>query len=98
MINKEKDFTLVELLAVIVILGIILAIAVPALGRVIENAQEDANAEEIALVEDADRLYFVANSVDSVDVDVLLGQGYLEDGDEYFETRYSGPKTINKTE
>lgn len=33
--NKEDGFTLVELLGVIVILGLIIAIAVPALGNIL---------------------------------------------------------------
>ena len=57
MIKGEKGFTLVELLAVIVILGIIVAIAIPAIGNVIEKAGSDADDAEESLIIDAARLY-----------------------------------------
>ena len=38
-LNNEKGLTLVELLAVIVILGIIAAIAIPSIGNIIENSE-----------------------------------------------------------
>lgn len=56
-LRKEEGFTLVELLAVIVILGIIVAIAIPAVGSVINRAESDADDSQVALVEDAARLY-----------------------------------------
>lgn len=83
--NKEEGFTLVELLAVIVILGIIVAIAIPAIGNIIERAQGGANEAEDALVIDAARLYFTTTeaSGDTVDVETLKSGGFLEvrDGD-----------------
>ena len=42
MLQNKKGFTLVELLAVIVILGIILAIAVPTVTGIINNQRESA--------------------------------------------------------
>ncbi|MFF5993508.1 type II secretion system protein [Lysinibacillus sp. KU-BSD001] len=45
-IKNEKGLTLVELLAVIVILGIIAAIAVPAIGNIIQNSRERAVLSE----------------------------------------------------
>ena len=41
-LNNEKGLTLVELLAVIVILGIIAAIAVPSIGGIIQNSRVKA--------------------------------------------------------
>ena len=38
-LKNEKGLTLVELLAVIVILGVIAAIAVPSIGNIIENSR-----------------------------------------------------------
>jgi len=46
MLKNNKGITLVELLIVIVILGIIAAIAVPAVGNIVENARVDAFISE----------------------------------------------------
>ena len=81
MIKGEKGFTLVELLAVIVILGIIVAIAIPAIGTVIENAQKDADEAAVEMILDAARLYDIQSEEEapySIDVeDDLIGDGYL---------------------
>ncbi|MFW5838916.1 MAG: prepilin-type N-terminal cleavage/methylation domain-containing protein [Bacillota bacterium] len=42
MIKNNKGVTLVELLIVIVILGIIAAVSIPAVGNIVENAEKDA--------------------------------------------------------
>ncbi len=54
-LNNEKGLTLVELLAVIVILGIIAAIAVPSIGNIIQNTREKA------VVADAQNVFAAAN-------------------------------------
>lgn len=87
--RKEDGFTLVELLAVIVILGIILAIAIPAIGNVIENSRNKAAEQDVLLIVDAARLYVVGENLESdteadiagITVKELIDKGYLENVD-----------------
>jgi len=60
-LKNKKGVTLVELLAVIVIMGIIAAIAVPAIGGLIDNSKINAVEAQISAIEDAARLYANAN-------------------------------------
>ncbi len=56
--NKKKGFTLVELLAVIVILAIVLLIAVPMVMGIIENVKKDAFKNSAYGIIDAAEIYY----------------------------------------
>ncbi len=60
-LNNEKGLTLVELLAVIVILGIIAAIAVPSIGGVIANSKVGALKSDMINAISAAELYAIDN-------------------------------------
>jgi prepilin-type N-terminal cleavage/methylation domain-containing protein len=69
MLRKKKGFTLVELLAVIVILAIILAIAVPDITNMVANARRDAFQSNVKLIIRGIE-YKMLEDLTSVDVDV----------------------------
>ncbi|RUL50507.1 type II secretion system protein [Lysinibacillus antri] len=83
--QNEKGITLIELLAVIVILGIVAAIAVPAIGNLIENAKKDAIIANAQNMVDATRLLSVSKSGFSpsdghmtfVPLGYLVSEGYM---------------------
>ena len=62
-IKNEKGLTLIELLAVIVILGIIAAIAIPSIGSIIQKSKEDAVKADAITVLNAAKNYVAANGI-----------------------------------
>lgn len=61
MLKNQKGMTLVELLAVMVIVGIIAAISIPAIGTLLENSRKDAYISSAVAVQEAARLYATSN-------------------------------------
>ncbi|EIJ79046.1 hypothetical protein PB1_15849 [Bacillus methanolicus PB1] len=60
-LKNQKGLTLIELLAVIVILGIISAIAVPSIGGLINKSKSDATVAEGIQIINAAKLYVTTN-------------------------------------
>jgi type IV pilus assembly protein PilA len=60
-IKNERGLTLIELLAVIVILGIIAAIAIPSIGGLINKTKEDAVKADAVQLLNAAKLYATTN-------------------------------------
>ncbi|WP_170007822.1 type II secretion system protein [Bacillus fonticola] len=75
-LKNERGLTLVELLAVIVILGIVAAIAVPSIGGIITSAEEDATVAEGIQIINAAKLYTASERIEDGEVltDEDLGQ------------------------
>lgn len=99
--KNEKGFTLVELLAVIVILGIILAITIPSVGGIISNAKKDTHDANMGLFENAARLYYVSgNSANEVSLNKLEEEGYLEEIPENptTDSLYDSSKKVKNTD
>ncbi|ARF13099.1 type II secretion system protein [Sporosarcina ureae] len=99
---NQKGLTLVELLAVIVILGIIAAIAVPAIGNIITNTKYNAAKADAINTLNAANMYFTedntATAASEVTVVQLKDNGYLDSyGTLTKETKVvnSSPRKIN---
>ncbi|MFB5282215.1 type II secretion system protein [Peribacillus sp. Hz7] len=91
LLKNQKGLTLVELLAVVVILGIIAAIAVPSIANIIDNSKKDAHVANAEQMIGAARLAVAANDkalwADSgnnandggkITMEELVTAGYLE--------------------
>ena len=87
MIQKRNAFTLVELLAVIVILAIILIIAVPGVLSIINKTKNSAYDRQIDMIKNAAKNYVTANTITwsgdnpkstLVTLDMLQSGGYLD--------------------
>jgi len=80
LIGNQKGLTLIELLAVIIVLGIIMAIAVPSVAGVIERSKVQADRGSWYVIKEAALRYaLVTNAANGATVTVvdLATQGYL---------------------
>ena len=71
--NKNKGFTLVEIMIVVVIIGLLASMAIPAFQKVRTSSQDKAvlnNARQLSAASDQ---YYLENGVSSVVLSDLLG-------------------------
>ena len=60
--RNKRGFTLVELIAVVAILGLIALIVYPAIGSVIRNSRESAYNDQVAVIESAAKNWSIDNA------------------------------------
>lgn len=84
-LKDERGLTLVELLVVVVILGIIAAIAVVAIGGIIENSKKDAMVADAKQMVSAAKLYTASNPVSAETTMKFSGSTGTVDGTQYID-------------
>jgi type IV pilus assembly protein PilA len=89
-LKNEKGLTLVELLAVIVILGIVAAIAVPTIGSVIQKSRENAVKADAIQVLNAAKTYVAENGVPQNTADDVNTTLTKKDLDKYVDNAKIG--------
>lgn len=83
----KKGFTLVELLTIIILLGIISAIAFPIITDQVELAKNEAYEQTVNSIERAAKRYGATNILGyeteerSLPLSTLISSGYLEEAD-----------------
>ena len=92
---KKKGFTLVELLGVIILLGILSAIAVPTIAKTIKSSREKAYQDQLGIMEAGARNW-VADHVSLLPEEngasIMVTLGELREGG-YVDKDLKNPKT-----
>jgi len=99
-IKNEKGLTLIELLAVIVILGIIAAIAIPSISGIIQKSKEDAVKADAITILNAAKNYVAGNdmatggTITEADLESYVSGANLDEFGEYTVTVGNGGTTF----
>lgn len=95
-LKNERGLTLVELLAVIVILGIIAAIAVPSIGHLINKTNDKAKVADAVQIIDAAKLYVSSEGMPDGKTTLVLNKNNLDSYLDNVKSKKNFKVTVSK--
>jgi type IV pilus assembly protein PilA len=100
--NSKKGFTLVEIMIVVVIIGLLAAMAIPAFQKVRQNSQDKTIINNLRQLNAAAQQYFLEHGVVSVASSALVGtdstEKYIKSINAVRGESYSSPITAVQTQ
>lgn len=96
---NKKGFTLVELLAVVVIMGILLLVAIPAIQKTIQNSKKDTFANSTKEMVNAVKNAYASDELGSNCPNGVDGTYYVKfsDANNLLETEFKSPFEATRT-
>ena len=94
--RKNKGFTLVEIMIVIVIIALLVAMAIPAFERARRNSQVGAMLNDMRNIEHGADQYFIEKSRSAVPISAIIGRQNYVKKVKYTATHYA-PATLDIT-
>jgi type IV pilus assembly protein PilA len=95
--KSKKGFTLVEIMIVVVIIGLLAAMAIPAFQKVRATSQEKAITNNLRQIGSAAQQYFLEEGVTQVSLTSLVGTGkYINQIETVASETY--PTSIDQTD
>jgi type IV pilus assembly protein PilA len=97
--TSKKGFTLVEIMIVVVIIGLLAAMAIPAFQKVRSSSQEKAITNNLRQIASAAQQYMLEHGVTQVDKDSIVGTGkYVNEIATVAGETYPASVTMDATE
>ncbi|PXA05551.1 pilus assembly protein [Coraliomargarita sinensis] len=97
--KSKKGFTLVEIMIVVVIIGLLAAMAIPAFQKVRETSQKKTMVNNLRQLASGADQYFLENGVTTVSSASLVGSDqYVKSVDQVADETYTGTITTDLTQ
>lgn len=96
--KNSKGFTLVEIMIVVVIIGLLAAMAIPAFNKVREQSREKAITNNLRQIASAGQQYILSEGSATVDYTTLVSRSYFSEIQPVAQENYAVSSTVVREE